>query len=186
MQTQILPAQEGGSVETDDCMRLYVCRDTAKKGKNIIQRLLVGIGTNLKGLIIDWFRSASKPKCEEKKKREGKSRPPTFSLRFSTSSPPGSYRTTLRFQILTELLMTGIFNNKKATGFSNREEEILGGVDAVPFSLEDRLKEIEGPFEKNDEPWGEHVVVVDGILITGQNPNSGLGVGKAILAALQK
>ncbi|KAK1224404.1 hypothetical protein PQX77_012700 [Marasmius sp. AFHP31] len=78
-----------------------------------------------------------------------------------------------------------VFNNKKVTGFSNKEEELFQGVDAVPFLLEDKIKEIGGKFEKNNEPWGEHVVV-DGNLITGQNPNSALGVGKAILAALQK
>ncbi|KAL0070816.1 hypothetical protein AAF712_002037 [Marasmius tenuissimus] len=78
-----------------------------------------------------------------------------------------------------------VFNNKKATGFSNKEEELLGTVKAVPFLLEDKIKENGGLFEMNNEPWGENVVV-DGNLITGQNPNSGLGVGKAILAALQK
>ena len=62
----------------------------------------------------------------------------------------------------------------------------------------------------NNEPWGvstwvfdssclmfsynplslffllQENVVVDGNVITGQNPSSGLAVGKAILAALQK
>ncbi|KAK1224405.1 hypothetical protein PQX77_012701 [Marasmius sp. AFHP31] len=78
-----------------------------------------------------------------------------------------------------------IFNNKKVTGFSNKEEELLGTVKAVPFLLEDKIKENGGLYEMNNEPW-EANVVVDGNLITGQNPNSGLGVGKAILAALQK
>ncbi|KAK7470711.1 hypothetical protein VKT23_002133 [Stygiomarasmius scandens] len=77
-----------------------------------------------------------------------------------------------------------IFTGKKATGFSNLEEEQVKGLDIIPFLLEDKIKEV-GKYEKAQEPWGSHVVV-DGHLITGQNPASAAGVGKAILEALKK
>ncbi|THV08614.1 ThiJ/PfpI [Dendrothele bispora CBS 962.96] len=77
-----------------------------------------------------------------------------------------------------------IFTGKKATGFSNVEEEQIKGLDIVPFLLEDKIKEV-GTYEKATEPWGPYVIV-DGNLITGQNPASAAGVGKAILEALKK
>ncbi|KAF5344343.1 hypothetical protein D9758_013262 [Tetrapyrgos nigripes] len=77
-----------------------------------------------------------------------------------------------------------IFAGKKATGFSNVEEEQVGAVDTIPFLLEDKIKAV-GTYEKAKEPWGPYVIV-DGNLITGQNPASAAGVGKAILEALKK
>ncbi|KAK7441520.1 hypothetical protein VKT23_016510 [Stygiomarasmius scandens] len=77
-----------------------------------------------------------------------------------------------------------IFAGKRATGFSNAEDEIMGMTDAIPFLLEDKIKAV-GTYEKAPEPWGVHVVV-DGLLITGQNPASAAGVGKAILEAFEK
>ncbi|KAK7043638.1 hypothetical protein VNI00_008249 [Paramarasmius palmivorus] len=78
-----------------------------------------------------------------------------------------------------------IFNGRKATGFSNTEEELIGAVKDVPFLLEDKIKELGGQYEKAPEPWAPHVVV-DGNLYTGQNPKSALAIGEAILAALKK
>ncbi|KAL0579536.1 hypothetical protein V5O48_002465 [Marasmius crinis-equi] len=78
-----------------------------------------------------------------------------------------------------------VFNGKKATGFSNKEEELFQATKAVPFLLEDKIKENGGLYEKNPEPWGERVVI-DGNLITGQNPASAKAIGEALLAALKK
>lgn len=72
---------------------------------------------------------------------------------------------------------------KKVTGFSNVEEEQVGLTKAVPFSLEDELKKAAGGYEIADEPWAVKVVV-DGKLITGQNPASSKAVGEAILKAI--
>ncbi|KAH6856084.1 class I glutamine amidotransferase-like protein [Chaetomium sp. MPI-CAGE-AT-0009] len=72
---------------------------------------------------------------------------------------------------------------KAVTGFTNAEEETVGLAEAMPFSLEDRLVERGGRFEKAAEKWGEKVVV-DGKLITGQNPASAKGVGEAIVRAV--
>jgi len=76
-----------------------------------------------------------------------------------------------------------ILKGRRVTAFSNVEEEQVRAVDSIPFSLEDRLREEGGLYEKAAKPWTE-LVVVDGHLITGQNPASALGVGKAVLKAL--
>ncbi|KAJ7049905.1 class I glutamine amidotransferase-like protein [Mycena amicta] len=78
-----------------------------------------------------------------------------------------------------------IFAGKAATGFSDVEEIQMDRVKDVPFLLEDRIKELGGKYEKAAEPW-EAKVIVDGNLITGQNPASARGVGQAILKALSK
>jgi len=78
-----------------------------------------------------------------------------------------------------------IFAGKSATGFSNAEENIVDKVKEIPFLLEDKIKALGGKYEKASEPWKSHVVV-DGNLITGQNPASAAGVGEAILKALKK
>ncbi|KAL6299728.1 class I glutamine amidotransferase-like protein, partial [Sparassis latifolia] len=75
-----------------------------------------------------------------------------------------------------------IFAGKTATGFSDVEEEQIGKVKDIPFLLEDRIVALGGKYEKA-APWGAKVVV-DGKLITGQNPASAKGVGEAILKAL--
>ncbi|KAF7369511.1 putative ThiJ/PfpI [Mycena venus] len=72
----------------------------------------------------------------------------------------------------------------RATGFTNAEEIQIDKVKDVPFLLEDKLKSLGTKFEKADELWGVKVVV-DGHLITGQNPKSAKFVGEAILKALK-
>lgn len=79
-----------------------------------------------------------------------------------------------------------VLEGKAVTGFTNAEEEAVGLDGVVPFLLEDRLVEAVGKggrFEKAAEKWGEKVVV-DGKLITGQNPASAKGVGEAIARAV--
>ncbi|KAI1082152.1 DJ-1/PfpI family protein [Whalleya microplaca] len=74
---------------------------------------------------------------------------------------------------------------KEATGFSNLEEDQVGMTALMPFSLEDKIKEVGGVYKKAAEPWGELTVVQDGgKLITGQNPSSSKGVGEAIAKAI--
>ncbi len=76
---------------------------------------------------------------------------------------------------------------RRVTGFSNAEEQAVGLDKVVPFLLEDRLVEAVGPeggYEKAKEKWGEKVVV-DGKLITGQNPASAKGVAEAIVRAVR-
>ncbi len=58
----------------------------------------------------------------------------------------------------------------KVTGFSNTEEEVVQLTGVVPFLLENKLKELGGIYERAED-WNSKVVV-DGNLVTGQNPQS--------------
>ncbi|KAG6860995.1 hypothetical protein C0995_005015 [Termitomyces sp. Mi166 len=78
-----------------------------------------------------------------------------------------------------------IFAGKRFTGFSNVEEDLAKSVQEVPFLLEDKLQKLGGRYEKAAEPWGSHVVV-DGNLLTGQNPASAEPLAQAILKALKQ
>lgn len=77
-----------------------------------------------------------------------------------------------------------IVGGRKVTGFSNSEEEAVGLSNIVPFLLEDMLKENTATYSKGDD-WAPHIVV-DGKLITGQNPASSEGAAKAVVQALQE
>ncbi|WP_433584924.1 type 1 glutamine amidotransferase domain-containing protein [Microbacterium hydrocarbonoxydans] len=68
------------------------------------------------------------------------------------------------------------------TGFSDEEERIGGLADRAPFLLESSLREL-GADIAVAEPWSDHVVV-DGQLITGQNPQSSASAAAALVAAL--
>ena len=71
---------------------------------------------------------------------------------------------------------------RQVTGFSNSEEAAVGLTDVVPFLLEDRLQALGGIYSAGED-WHPHVVV-DGQLITGQNPGSSELVADKLLAAL--
>jgi putative intracellular protease/amidase len=63
-----------------------------------------------------------------------------------------------------------IVKGKKITAFTNTEEEALGLKEAMPFLIEDVLKENGAEFSKVGD--FQPNVVVDGNLISGQNPAS--------------
>lgn len=73
---------------------------------------------------------------------------------------------------------------KSLTGFSNEEEAIFGKKWAreFPWQLEDALRERGARWEEAALMMPK--VVVDGQLITGQNPYSATGVAEAIVSAL--
>ena len=77
-----------------------------------------------------------------------------------------------------------LLKGKNVTGFTNTEEEAAGLSKVVPFLVEDMLKEQGGNFSKAAD-WQPHVVV-DGLLITGQNPASSEAAARALLAMLGK
>lgn len=80
--------------------------------------------------------------------------------------------------------LKSFLDGANVTGFSNSEENAVGLSDAVPFSLEDRLKEHGAKYSKGDD-WKEHVVVAKGgLLITGQNPASAGGVARKVRDAV--
>ncbi|KAF2663772.1 class I glutamine amidotransferase-like protein [Microthyrium microscopicum] len=79
-----------------------------------------------------------------------------------------------------------LVDSSPVTGFTNVEEDQVQLSKYMPALLEDVLKKNGGKFEKATEPWGEKIVVgKSGRLITGQNPNSAAGVGKAIVEAIK-
>ncbi len=73
---------------------------------------------------------------------------------------------------------------KSVTGFSNSEEQAAGLSAVVPFLVEDMLTQQGGQFSKAAD-WQPHVVV-DGLLITGQNPASSAPAAQALLHALSR
>jgi putative intracellular protease/amidase len=68
------------------------------------------------------------------------------------------------------------------TGFTNTEEAAVGLTDVVPFLVEDMLTANGGLYEKGED-WGSHVVV-DGKLVTGQNPASSDAAAHELLKLL--
>src|SRR5215469_4178148 len=72
-----------------------------------------------------------------------------------------------------------IVKGKRVTGFTNGEEEAVQLTKVVPFLVEDELKRLGGLFEKVPN-WQPHSIV-DGRLITGQNPASSTGAAQALL-----
>jgi putative intracellular protease/amidase len=77
-----------------------------------------------------------------------------------------------------------LVSDKKVTGFTNTEEDAVGLTAIVPFLVEDMLKENGGLYSKGPD-WQSYVVV-DGNLITGQNPASSEDAAKALIAMLYK
>lgn len=75
-----------------------------------------------------------------------------------------------------------LVQGRAVTGFANTEEAAVGLTDVVPFLVEDVLKASGGRYEKTAD-WQSHVVV-DGLLITGQNPASSEAVAHALLTSL--
>lgn len=76
-----------------------------------------------------------------------------------------------------------LVSGRRVTGFTNTEEAAVGLTDVVPFLLEDMLKSSGGQYEKGAD-WASFVVV-DGTLITGQNPASSKEAALELLRLLK-
>ena len=75
-----------------------------------------------------------------------------------------------------------LVSDKRVTGFTNTEEEGVGLTDVVPFLVEDMLIANGGDYAKGDD-WASFVVV-DGKLVTGQNPASSEAAASKLLELL--
>ncbi|WP_339616106.1 type 1 glutamine amidotransferase domain-containing protein [uncultured Gilvimarinus sp.] len=75
-----------------------------------------------------------------------------------------------------------LVKGKKVTGFSNSEEDGVGLTDVVPFLLEDMLKSNGAEYQKGDD-W-QSFALVDGLLVSGQNPASSAQAANLLLALL--
>lgn len=72
-----------------------------------------------------------------------------------------------------------IVKDKRVTGFANSEEQEVQLTNVVPFLVEDELKRLGGHYEK--APNWQSFVIVDGRLITGQNPASSTAAAEALI-----
>jgi putative intracellular protease/amidase len=77
-----------------------------------------------------------------------------------------------------------IVKDKRVTGFANTEEDAVQLTKVVPFLVEDELTRLGGLYSKGPD-W-ESYVVVDGRLITGQNPASSADTARALLKFAEK
>ena len=78
---------------------------------------------------------------------------------------------------------TPLVKGRKVTGFTNTEEAAVQLTDIVPFLVEDELVNKGGQYSKGAD-WQPYVVV-DGKLITGQNPASSAPAAVAVLHQLR-
>jgi putative intracellular protease/amidase len=77
-----------------------------------------------------------------------------------------------------------LVKGKRVTGFTNEEEEELQLTEVVPFLIEDELKRLGAIFEKvpNWQPFS----IVDGRLVTGQNPASSTSAAQDLLKVMSR
>jgi putative intracellular protease/amidase len=71
---------------------------------------------------------------------------------------------------------------RAVTAFSNTEELSVNGPHLVPWFVEDEMRRLGGHYSRAAD-WSAHVVV-DGNLITGQNPASSIDCARKVLNAL--
>jgi putative intracellular protease/amidase len=83
-----------------------------------------------------------------------------------------------RVTYLGEPLVKG----KRVTGFTNGEEAAVNLTHVVPFLVEDELKRVGGLYEKAAD-WAPFALV-DGRVVTGQNPASSTVAAKALIELL--
>lgn len=72
-----------------------------------------------------------------------------------------------------------LVSGRTVTGFTNSEEAGVGLTEVVPFLVEDMLKANGGNYQKGED-WASFVVV-DGKLVTGQNPASSAEAARKLL-----
>lgn len=77
-----------------------------------------------------------------------------------------------------------LVKGKSVSGFTNGEEEGVKLTKVVPFLLEDELKRLGGNYKKGKD-WGSFSVV-DGLLITGQNPASSREVAEKFMSLIKE
>jgi putative intracellular protease/amidase len=75
-----------------------------------------------------------------------------------------------------------LVKGKQVTGFTNGEEAEVKLTHVVPFLVEDELMRLGAIFEKVADWQPFHVI--DGLLITGQNPASSTGTAQALITLL--
>lgn len=77
-----------------------------------------------------------------------------------------------------------LLQGREVTAFSNTEEKMVGLLDNIPFSLEDRLKTLGADYSSATIPFTSKVKV-SGKLVTGQNPASAEKTAKELIKLLE-
>ena len=77
-----------------------------------------------------------------------------------------------------------LVEGRKVAAFTRQEEIDIQQLDIIPFLLEEKLTSI-GATHIPGAPWEENVVV-DGRLMTGQNPNSAKKLAQEVIKALEQ
>jgi putative intracellular protease/amidase len=77
-----------------------------------------------------------------------------------------------------------IVKGKRVTGFANSEEAAVGLTHVVPFLVEDELKRLGGKYEQ--APTWEPLAIVDGRLLTGQNPASSTAAAQELIKLMAR
>ena len=75
-----------------------------------------------------------------------------------------------------------LVKGKQVTGFSNSEEAAVELTNVVPYLIEDQLIALGGLYQKVED-WNS-LALVDGLVITGQNPASSSAVAEALINAI--
>ncbi|MFC4036113.1 type 1 glutamine amidotransferase domain-containing protein [Streptomyces polygonati] len=75
-----------------------------------------------------------------------------------------------------------LFKGRRMTSFTDEEETLTGRAANAPWLLEERLRAA-GALHEPGPAWSSHVVV-DGNLVTGQNPQSAAEAARAVLDML--
>jgi len=76
-----------------------------------------------------------------------------------------------------------ILKNRQATGLTNSEEQALKRKDAVPFLLEDKMRECGALFQAK-ENFTSHVIQY-GMMITGQNMRSAEDAAETVIRVMR-
>jgi putative intracellular protease/amidase len=102
---------------------------------------------------------------------------------LATNKPIGAVcHATAAFLNVKDTSGEYVVKGKAVTGFTNSEEEAVQLTDIVPFLLEDELVKRGGDYQKVAD-W-HAFAVQDGLVITGQNPQSSELAAEKLLAAL--
>lgn len=75
-------------------------------------------------------------------------------------------------------------DGKRVTGFTNAEEEAVELTDDMPFLLETRMVERGAEFVGGENFKAN--VIIDGTLVTGQNPASARGAAEAVVRLIER
>lgn len=78
-----------------------------------------------------------------------------------------------------------LVKDKKVTGFSWNEEVLAGVAKSMPYNAEGEMRKRGARYKKALLPFVSHVVM-DGNLVTGQNPGSAKATAKAVVKLLNE